>query len=81
MAHTNTALIIVGIIVLILGIGIKLLIGRRRFYRRNQSGLETFKNYKSALTITFLERASTFIGGLLIIFGLFCLIVGVLAGK
>jgi len=69
MRHDNITLIVIGIIALILGIAIKLFIGRRRFYRRNQSGLETFRNYKGALIISLLEKVITFIGGLLIIIG------------
>lgn len=38
MNRDNAVLIIFGVLALVIGIGLKLLIGRRRFYRRSSSG-------------------------------------------
>lgn len=78
MGCDNIVLVLVGSIALILGIVIRLCISRRRFYRRNQAGLETFRNYKDALIISFFEKVFTFIGGLLIIIGVLCLVIAAL---
>lgn len=77
MNRNNAVLIIFGVLALIIGIAIKLFIGRRKFYRRNAAGNEGFKNYRNALITPFWERILSFIGGLLIIFGIFCLAMAV----
>jgi hypothetical protein len=69
MNRDNAVLIIFGVLALIIGIALKLFIGRRRFYRRNSLGAEGFKNYRSALLTPFWESTLAFIGGLLIILG------------
>ncbi|MFM2394693.1 MAG: hypothetical protein RLZZ546_2675 [Bacteroidota bacterium] len=43
MDRNNAVLIIFGILALVIGILLKLFIGRRRFYRRNSLGGEGFK--------------------------------------
>lgn len=75
MGQGNISVIVLGLTALILGIGIKLLIHRRRFYRRNQAGLQSFKNYRTAVSITFIERVLMVVGNLLIVVGM--LIMGV----
>lgn len=74
MDRDNIITTILGIIALILGIVVKLIIGRRIFYRRNAAGYEGFKSYRNALITPFLESVITKIGGLLIIFGGLCLV-------
>ncbi len=73
MNRDNAVLIIFGVLALVIGIALKLIIGRRRFYRRNSAGGEGYKNYRSALLTPFWESTLTFIGGLLIIFGIIAL--------
>ncbi|PWJ97106.1 hypothetical protein BC749_108257 [Flavobacterium araucananum] len=73
MDRNNAVLIIFGILALVIGILIKLFIGRRRFYRRNSLGGEGFKNYRSSLLTPFWENLLTLTGGLLIIFGIIAL--------
>lgn len=68
MDRNNAVLIIFGILALVIGILLKLFIGRRRFYRRNSLGGEGFKNYRSSLITPFWENLLTLAGGLLIIF-------------
>ena len=69
MDRNNAVLIIFGILALVIGILLKLFIGRRRFYRRNSLGGEGFKNYRSSVITPFWENLLTLAGGLLIIFG------------
>lgn len=73
MNRDNAVLIIFGVLALVIGIVLKLFIGRRRFYRRNSTGGEGYKNYRNSLFTPFWESTLTFIGGLLIIFGLLSL--------
>ncbi|MFP5438835.1 MAG: molybdenum ABC transporter permease [Bacteroidia bacterium] len=80
MGRNNLAFIVIGIIALALGIAIKLFVGRRRFYRRNQAGLEQYKNYRNALFTPFMETVLAFIGGMLVIVGLLSIAAAVLVG-
>lgn len=73
MNRDNAVLIIFGVLALLIGIVLKLYIGRRRFYRRNSLGGEGFKNYRSSLITPFWENLLTLAGGLLIIFGIIAL--------
>nr|WP_315240113.1 molybdenum ABC transporter permease [uncultured Flavobacterium sp.] len=73
MDRNNAVLIIFGVLALIIGIALKLFIGRRRFYRRSSSGAEGFKNYRSSLLTPFWENLLTLAGGLLIVFGIIAL--------
>lgn len=73
MDRNNAVLIIFGILALVIGILLKLFIGRRRFYRRNSLGGEGFKNYRSSLITPFWENLLTLAGGLFIIFGIIAL--------
>jgi hypothetical protein len=70
MNRDNAVLIIFAVLALIIGIALKLFIGRRRFYRRNSLGGEGFKNYRNALLTPFWENLLTLAGGLLIILGI-----------
>lgn len=58
------------IFLFIIGIVLKLLVGRRKFYRRNVAGLEEYKNYRSALSNRFLNKIMSTIGTILIIVGI-----------
>lgn len=73
MNRDNSALIIFGVLALVIGIALKLYIGRRKFYRRNSLGGEGFKNYRSSLLTPFWENLLTLAGGLLIVLGIIAL--------
>ncbi|MFH6958517.1 molybdenum ABC transporter permease [Flavobacterium aquidurense] len=77
MNRDNAVLIIFGVLALVIGIALKLFIGRRRFYRRSPSGGEGFKNYRNALLTPFWENFLTLMGGLLIILGVLSLIIAI----
>jgi len=81
MERNNIAFMIIGVISLVIGISLKLYVGRRRFYRRNQAGLQTFKYYRNAVVIPVVENVLIFIAWLLILIWLFCLTAAVFVGK
>lgn len=58
-----------GILFVIIGVTCLLVIGRRRFYRRNEAGLEEFDNYTKAVASTFIEGIISAIAWILIGFG------------
>jgi len=80
MEHDNN-LLVASITAIILGVALKLFVGRRKFYRRNQAGLETFKKYRDAITISFFERIISIVGGILIVSGVLFLGLAILVGK
>ncbi len=67
------ASLVIGIIFLVLGLGLRYWINRRKFYRRSHSGAEGFSSYEKQVTIKFLERVGKWIAYALIIFGLLSL--------
>jgi len=81
MGRNNIAFIVIGVVALTIGIALKLLVSRRRFYRRNQAGLQGFKNYPAAVIIPFFGTILIFIAWLLIVVGILCLIAAVFVGK
>lgn len=64
------ASLILGIIALVLGLGLRYWINRRKFYRRSPMGSEGFSSYEKSVAVTFLERVGKWIAYALIIFGL-----------
>lgn len=81
MGRNNIAFIVIGASALAIGIALRLFVGRRRFYRRNQAGLQEFKNYRRAIGISFIEKLLMIIGSLLIVIGTLSLIVAVFIGE
>ncbi len=65
----ETPFLIVGIICLVAGIILNYSINRRRFYRRNNAGLETFSSYEKAVGTSCLERIGKLTGLVLIALG------------
>ncbi|WP_018675946.1 hypothetical protein [Riemerella columbina] len=59
-----------GIIILLVGIALRYWINRRRFYRRNVAGKETFSSYEKAVIVRILEKFGMLIAWVLILFGL-----------
>ena len=64
-----------GIILCLIGIGGRLLVARRKFYRRNEAGIEEYNNYTSALansafnkTIGIVANITIFVGVVFIFF-------------
>lgn len=53
-----------GIIFLVIGQLIAFYVGRREFYRRNEAGMEEFKNYTSAVTNKIFEKILSIIAGI-----------------
>lgn len=63
------ASLVIGIIFLIVGLGLRYWINRRRFYRRSPTGAEGFSSYEKSVIIRFVERLGKWIAYALIIFG------------
>lgn len=61
---------VLGIIALVLGLGLRYWINRRKFYRRSPTGAEGFSSYEKSVIVTFLERVGKWTAYALIIFGL-----------
>lgn len=64
------ASLVLGIIALVLGVGLRYWINRRKFYRRSPTGAEGFSSYEKSVAIKFIERIGKWIAYALIIFGL-----------
>jgi len=68
-----TSSLVIGIIFLVLGLGLRYWINRRRFYRRSPAGAEGFSSYEKSVAIKFMERVGKWIAYALIIFGVLSL--------
>ena len=62
--------LVLSILALLSGLGIRYWINRRKFYRRSPLGAEGFSSYEKSVFISFLERTGKWIAYILIIFGL-----------
>ena len=67
------ASLIIGIIFLVAGLGLRYWINRRKFYRRGPMGAEGFSSYESSVIIKLLEKFGNWVAYALIIFGLLSL--------
>ena len=65
--------LVIGILFLVLGLGLRYWINRRKFYRRSPMGAEGFSSYEKLVGIKFIERLGKWIAYGLIIFGLLSL--------
>ena len=65
--------LVIGIIFLVLGLGLRYWINRRKFYRRSPTGAEGFSSYEKSVATRFLERIGKWVAYALIIFGLLSL--------
>lgn len=65
--YHNYTVIILSITMLIVGVLIIYIIGRRRFNRRGVAGLQHYKSYEVALLTTIIERVMNIIAVLMII--------------
>ncbi len=68
-------IIILGIVCLFLSIALYIFVSRRKFYRRNQSGIETFRTYSSSVLNPLGERILKLVSFLLFIAGLMLFVV------
>jgi hypothetical protein len=62
--------LVLSILALLSGFGIRYWINRRKFYRRSPLCAEGFSSYEKSVFILFLERTGKWIAYVLIIFGL-----------
>ena len=67
------ASLVIGIIFLVAGLGLRYWINRRKFYRRSAAGVEMFSRYSTAVFVRFLERVGKWIAYALIILGVVCI--------
>jgi len=74
-------IIILAIVCLFLSIAIYIFVGRRKFYRRNQSGIETFRTYSSSVLTPLGERILKLVSLLLFIAGLLLFVVWYFANQ
>lgn len=65
--------LVIGILFLVLGLGLRYWINRRKFYRRSPMGAEGFSSYEKLVSIKFIEKVGKWIAYALIIFGLLSL--------
>ena len=65
--------LVIGILFLVLGLGLRYWINRRKFYRRGPMGAEGFSSYESSVIIKLLEKFGKWVAYALIIFGLLSL--------
>ena len=69
MKWTGIALIFVGLV-------LRYMIKRRKFYRRTVTGMELFDSYESAWLTRFLEKTIFWVATLMILVGVFFLVLG-----
>ncbi|UOE48766.1 hypothetical protein MTO98_30670 [Mucilaginibacter sp. SMC90] len=66
------------LLLIVTGLLIRCLIGRRRFYRRNVAGLQQFPSYRRAICTTILETLLSVIASLFLLAGMLWLALAVL---
>lgn len=71
MDRSDTTVLILGIILIMLGFIIRYIVGRRRFYRRTFGRTQQFENYNKALVIPIVEKFLLILSTLMILAGLF----------
>ncbi|MFP9097756.1 hypothetical protein ACLI09_01775 [Flavobacterium sp. RHBU_24] len=65
------SVLVLGILMLLMGIILKYIIGKRRFRRRTLGNMEVFKNYNSSLYIPFFEKIVVLFSWLFMLGGVF----------
>jgi len=61
--------LVIGIIFLVAGLGLRYWINRRKFYRRSPMGAEGFSSYESSVLIKFIERVGKWVAYALLFSG------------
>lgn len=74
--NVDTRVMFYGFILMLIGIVIRYIIGRRRFNRRTIAGTEGFSSYEKAVFVTFSERIMMLVAKLLLVGGLLLIGVG-----
>lgn len=69
----DTAQLVFGIVLVIVGVGLIYWINRRKFYRRNGMGAEGFSSFEASVFTRFIERMGKWIAYALIIVGIVCM--------
>jgi hypothetical protein len=62
----------------LVAIALRLYVGRRRFYRRNQYGLQVFANYGKSIRVTIFEKLLLFIATTFLVVAVILAVVFVL---
>jgi hypothetical protein len=75
LIHNIHHLTIYAVILLVTGLLLRYIIGKRRFNRRGVAGLQYFKSYGTALFTTILERVVNIIATLMIIGAVFLYLI------
>lgn len=65
--------LVIGILFLVVGLGLRYWVNRRKFYRRSITGAEGFSSYEKSVGIKSIERFGKWVAYALIIFGLLSL--------
>lgn len=65
-----TPALVLSILALVCGFGLRYWINRRKFYRRSPTGAEVFSSYEKSVFISFLERTGKWSANVLIVLGL-----------
>jgi hypothetical protein len=68
-------LLIAALLLIALALMLRLYVGRRRFYRRNGAGLQTFRSYTQSIVITILENLALFIATVCVICAMILVVV------
>ncbi|MCT1524012.1 molybdenum ABC transporter permease [Sphingobacterium hotanense] len=63
------ASLVLGVLALVSGLGLRYWINRRRFYRRSPTGAQGFSSYEKSVIVTNAERVGKLVAIVLIIFG------------
>jgi hypothetical protein len=61
---------VIGFVILLAGFLLNYIIARRKFNRRNPTGLEGFSSFEKAWSIKFIERFGSLIGKILMLAGI-----------
>lgn len=74
-------MLVTGVIFIILAVIMRHFLARRAFYRRNDAGIEEFKNYTSAAVTHFFEKIGYLLAGILMLLGILLIIASLMTGN
>lgn len=81
LAFSLTSVMMYGFALLAAGLGIRLVVGKRRFNRRGLGGAQFYDSYWSAIVISALEGISMLISAGCIVAGLLLLFIEILNSR
>lgn len=70
MKSENFSVLSTGILLLLVGLTIRYIIGKRRFKRRTIGGMQVFKNYSKSLLVPIIEGLGIIISLIMILGGI-----------